>query len=63
MKLIPLTYWPHTPSVKISVQYLDPIKSYDEKTIFDDFQKFRRALTEIAVTFPELKISRQKFGF
>jgi hypothetical protein len=48
---------------KILVQYLNPIKSYDEKTIFDDFQKFWRALTEIAVTFPKLKISRQKFGF
>ncbi len=48
--------------VKILDQYLNPIKSYDEKTIFDDFQKFRRALTEIAVTFPKLKILRQKFG-
>ncbi len=55
--------WPHTHVVKILDQYLNPIKSYDEKTIFDDFQKFRRALTEIAVTFPKLKISRQKFGF
>ncbi len=49
--------------VKILDQYLNPIKSYDEKTIFDDFQKFRRALTDIAVTIPKLKISHQKFGF
>ncbi len=60
MKLIPkINLGPHTHSVKISVQYLNPIKSLDEKTIFDDFQKFRRALTEIVVTFPKLKFSRQ----
>jgi hypothetical protein len=49
--------------VKILVQCFNPIESYEEKTIFDEFQKFRRALTEIAVTFPKLKILLQKFGF
>jgi hypothetical protein len=48
--------------VKILAQYFNPIESYEEKTIFDEFQKFRRALTEIAVTFPKLKFLRQKIG-
>jgi hypothetical protein len=47
---------------KYLAQYFNPIENYEEKTIFDEFQKFRRALTEIAVTFTKLKILRQKFG-
>jgi hypothetical protein len=47
--------------VKILAQYFNPIKSYEEKTNFDEFQKFRES-TEIAVTFTKLKILRQKFG-
>jgi hypothetical protein len=48
--------------VKILAQYFNPIESYEEKTIFDEFQKVWRALTEIAVTLTKLKILRQKFG-
>jgi hypothetical protein len=54
--------WPHKLLVKISGSYLNPIKSYDKNSFFSDFQKFQRAPTENPVTFPKLKISRQKFG-
>jgi hypothetical protein len=33
-----------------------------KKRFFDDFQKFQNASTEIAVTFPKLKISHQNLS-